>query len=57
MPADPVKAASVQRWLSIAAAEIAHRPCSARLVEERATVLIKDKQGLHIGGQYWDAII
>ncbi len=32
MPTDPVKAAEVQRWLSVAAGEIAYGPCSARLV-------------------------
>lgn len=32
MPSDPVKAAEVQRWLSIAAGEIAHGPCAVRLV-------------------------
>lgn len=29
---DPAEAAEVQRWLSIAAGEIAHGPCAARLV-------------------------
>lgn len=29
---DPLEAARVQRWLSIAAGEIAHGPCAARLV-------------------------
>lgn len=32
MPTDPIKAANVQRWLSVAAGEIAYGPCSARLV-------------------------
>lgn len=32
LPTDPVKAANVQRWLSVAAGEIAYGPCSARLV-------------------------
>jgi len=32
LPSDPVKAANVQRWLSVAAGEIAYGPCSARLV-------------------------
>ena len=32
LPIDPVKAANVQRWLSVAAGEIAYGPCSARLV-------------------------
>lgn len=32
-PEDPVKAAEVQRWLSIAAGEIAYGPCAARLVK------------------------
>lgn len=31
-PTEPVKAAAVQRWLSIAAGEIAYGPCAARLV-------------------------
>ena len=32
MPSDPLAAAKVQRWLSVAAGEIAAGPCSARLV-------------------------
>lgn len=32
-PADPEGAAAVQRWLSIAAGEIAYGPCSVRLVK------------------------
>jgi len=32
LPSDPVKAANVQRWLSVAAGEIAYGPCAARLV-------------------------
>jgi glutathione S-transferase len=32
-PTDPVGAAAVQRWLSIAAGEIAYGPCSVRLVK------------------------
>ncbi len=32
LPTDPVKAAEVQRWLSVAAGEIAYGPCAARLV-------------------------
>ena len=32
LPADPIQAAEVQRWLSVAAGEIASGPCSARLV-------------------------
>jgi len=32
-PKDPVKAAEVQRWLSIAAGEIAYGPCAVRLVK------------------------
>lgn len=32
-PTDPVKAAQVQRWLSIAAGEIAYGPCAVRLVK------------------------
>jgi len=32
-PQDPVKAAEVQRWLSVAAGEIAYGPCAARLVK------------------------
>jgi glutathione S-transferase len=32
LPQDPVKAAQVQRWLSIAAGELAHGPAAARLV-------------------------
>jgi len=32
-PSDPVKAAEVQRWLSIAAGEIAAGPCAVRLVK------------------------
>ncbi len=31
-PSEPVKAAVVQRWLSVAAGEIAYGPCAARLV-------------------------
>jgi glutathione S-transferase len=31
-PQDPARAAEIQRWLSIAAGEIASGPCSARLV-------------------------
>ncbi|WP_119168931.1 glutathione S-transferase family protein [Algihabitans albus] len=33
MPSDPVEAAEVQRWLSIAAGEIAGGPCAVRLVK------------------------
>lgn len=33
LPADPVKAANVQRWLSVAAGEIAYGPCAVRLVK------------------------
>ncbi|MDP5253304.1 MULTISPECIES: glutathione S-transferase family protein [unclassified Vibrio] len=33
LPNDPVKAADVQRWLSVAAGEIAHGPCAVRLVK------------------------
>lgn len=33
VPADPVGAAEVQRWLSIAAGEIAYGPCAVRLVK------------------------
>lgn len=32
-PTDPFKAAQVQRWLSIAAGEIAYGPCAVRLVK------------------------
>lgn len=32
LPTDPVKAAEVQRWLSVAAGEVAYGPCAARLV-------------------------
>ena len=32
LPEDPVTTAQVQRWLSVAAGEIAYGPCSARLV-------------------------
>lgn len=32
MPQDPIKAATVQRWLSVAAGAIASGPCSVRLV-------------------------
>ncbi len=32
LPRDPVAAAGVQRWLSVAAGEIAHGPAAARLV-------------------------
>lgn len=32
LPEDPKGAASVQRWLSVAAGEIAYGPCAARLV-------------------------
>ncbi|MBB5424026.1 glutathione S-transferase [Paraburkholderia atlantica] len=32
LPDDPLGAAAVQRWLSLAAGQIAHGPCSARLV-------------------------
>ena len=32
LPSDPVAAANVQRWLSVAAGEIAYGPCAARLV-------------------------
>lgn len=32
-PEDPVKAAEVQRWLSVAAGEIAYGPCAVRLVK------------------------
>lgn len=31
LPRDPVKAAAVQRWLSVAAGELAHGPAKARL--------------------------
>ncbi|UTW44980.1 glutathione S-transferase [bacterium SCSIO 12696] len=33
LPQDPVQAAEVQRWLSVAAGEIAHGPCAVRLVK------------------------
>ena len=33
LPQDPVKAAEVQRWLSVAAGEIAYGPCAVRLVK------------------------
>lgn len=32
-PQDPLQAAEVQRWLSVAAGEIAHGPCAMRLVK------------------------
>lgn len=32
-PTDPIRAAEVQRWLSIAAGEIAYGPCAVRLVK------------------------
>lgn len=32
LPSDPIMAAKVQRWLSVAAGEIAYGPCAARLV-------------------------
>ncbi len=32
LPKEPVAAAAVQRWLSVAAGEIAYGPCAARLV-------------------------
>lgn len=32
LPEEPVAAAAVQRWLSVAAGEIAYGPCAARLV-------------------------
>ncbi|MFB9127219.1 glutathione S-transferase [Paraburkholderia dipogonis] len=32
LPADPLGAAAVQRWLSLAAGQIAYGPCTARLV-------------------------
>lgn len=32
LPQDPLKAAQVQRWLSVAAGQLASGPCSARLV-------------------------
>lgn len=32
-PKDPIKAAEVQRWLSVAAGEIAYGPCAVRLVK------------------------
>ncbi|RTE67535.1 glutathione S-transferase [Amphritea opalescens] len=32
-PQDPEQAAEVQRWLSVAAGEIAHGPCAVRLVK------------------------
>lgn len=32
-PQDPIKAAEVQRWLSVAAGEIAYGPCAVRLVK------------------------
>lgn len=34
LPNDPIKAANVQRWLSVAAGEIAYGPCAARLVTQ-----------------------
>lgn len=33
MPQDPVHAAEVQRWLSVAAGEVAYGPCAVRLVK------------------------
>ncbi|MGL6259614.1 glutathione S-transferase family protein [Vibrio sp. WXL210] len=33
LPQDPVQAAEVQRWLSVAAGEIAYGPCAVRLVK------------------------
>jgi len=34
LPEDPVGAAKVQRWLSIAAGELRHGPCAARMVAQ-----------------------
>jgi glutathione S-transferase len=34
LPEDPVAAANVQRWLSIAAGEVRHGPCAARMVAQ-----------------------
>lgn len=34
LPSDPITAAQVQRWLSVAAGEIMHGPCAARLIRQ-----------------------
>ena len=41
-PADPVQAAEVQRWLSVAAGQIANGPAAARLVNVFGAQLDKD---------------
>jgi glutathione S-transferase len=62
--ASPVEKAAVQRWLSIAAGEIAHGPCAARLVtvfgapldHERAKAQAQalfDVMDAHLDGREW----
>lgn len=64
LPEDPVGAAAVQRWLSVAAGELAYGPCAARLItvfgadfnaEEviaRAHVLLARLER-HLSGRQW----
>ncbi|BEU25601.1 glutathione S-transferase [Paraburkholderia caribensis] len=43
LPEDPIGAATVQRWLSLAAGQIAYGPCAARLVNVFDAPLDRDK--------------
>jgi len=66
LPEDPAGAAAVQRWLSVAAGELAYGPCAARLItvfgydlnaEEviaRAHVLLARLER-HLSGRQWVA--
>lgn len=64
LPEDPAGAAAVQRWLSVAAGELAYGPCAARLITvfgadfnaqeviARAHVLLARLE-LHLSGRQW----
>lgn len=64
LPEDPAGAAAVQRWLSVAAGELAYGPCAARLITvfgadfnaeeviDRAHVLLARLER-HLSGRQW----
>jgi len=64
LPASPVAAAAVQRWLSVAAGEVAHGPAAARLITVfgakrdadevigRAHALLRNLEA-HLTGRQW----
>ncbi|WP_369433970.1 glutathione S-transferase [Psychromonas sp. MME1] len=51
-PEEPIKAAEVQRWLSVAAGEIAYGPCAVRLVKVFAADLDYNKAKEITGGLF-----